>query len=100
MHHLLFAIYHRYRLPRLHRYLLTLLNILPDIQLCDHPIPSLFCEQVTEEALAAQLFDWSSDIFVARAPGRLDVMGGIADYSGSLVLQVPHSFFIFLHLPP
>lgn len=28
------------------------------------------------------------DIFVARAPGRLDVMGGIADYSGSLVLQV------------
>ncbi|KAL2555174.1 Ribosomal protein S5 domain 2-type fold [Forsythia ovata] len=27
------------------------------------------------------------DIFVARAPGRLDVMGGIADYSGSLVLQ-------------
>ena len=28
------------------------------------------------------------DIYVARAPGRLDVMGGIADYSGSLVLQV------------
>ena len=27
-------------------------------------------------------------MFVARAPGRLDVMGGIADYSGSLVLQV------------
>ncbi len=26
---------------------------------------------------------------VARAPGRLDVMGGIADYSGSLVLQRP-----------
>lgn len=25
---------------------------------------------------------------MARAPGRLDVMGGIADYSGSLVLQV------------
>lgn len=25
----------------------------------------------------------------ARAPGRLDVMGGIADYSGSLVLQLP-----------
>ena len=30
-----------------------------------------------------------SDVFVARAPGRLDVMGGIADYSGSLVLQLP-----------
>jgi L-arabinokinase len=29
------------------------------------------------------------ELFVARAPGRLDVMGGIADYSGSLVLQLP-----------
>ncbi|MEW6128002.1 MAG: galactokinase family protein [Acidobacteriota bacterium] len=29
------------------------------------------------------------DILVTRAPGRLDVMGGIADYSGSLVLQLP-----------
>lgn len=28
-------------------------------------------------------------IFSASAPGRLDVMGGIADYSGSLVLQMP-----------
>jgi hypothetical protein len=28
-------------------------------------------------------------VFVGRAPGRLDVMGGIADYSGSLVLQLP-----------
>ena len=28
-------------------------------------------------------------IFVARAPGRLDLMGGIADYSGSLVLELP-----------
>jgi L-arabinokinase len=31
----------------------------------------------------------SEPAFVARAPGRLDVMGGIADYSGSLVLQWP-----------
>ena len=30
-----------------------------------------------------------NELFVARAPGRLDVMGGIADYSGSLVLQLP-----------
>jgi L-arabinokinase len=29
------------------------------------------------------------DVFVARAPGRLDVMGGIADYSGAVVLQMP-----------
>ncbi len=28
-------------------------------------------------------------IGIARAPGRLDVMGGIADYSGSLVCQLP-----------
>src|SRR5688500_17826781 len=27
--------------------------------------------------------------FEASAPGRMDVMGGIADYSGSLVLQMP-----------
>lgn len=34
-------------------------------------------------------FDSSRNIVLARAPGRLDVMGGIADYSGSLVLQWP-----------
>ena len=28
-------------------------------------------------------------LYVARAPGRLDVMGGIADYSGSLVCEMP-----------
>lgn len=33
-------------------------------------------------------FYLQEEIYVARAPGRLDVMGGIADYSGSLVLQV------------
>jgi len=31
----------------------------------------------------------SASRVTARAPGRLDVMGGIADYSGSLVLQMP-----------
>lgn len=30
-------------------------------------------------------------ITIARAPGRLDLMGGIADYSGSLVLEYPIS---------
>lgn len=29
------------------------------------------------------------EITITRAPGRLDVMGGIADYSGSLVLELP-----------
>ena len=31
----------------------------------------------------------NAPLFIARAPGRLDVMGGIADYSGSLVLELP-----------
>jgi galactokinase len=35
------------------------------------------------------LFDPQPEITIARAPGRLDVMGGIADYSGSLVLELP-----------
>jgi galactokinase len=35
------------------------------------------------------LFDPSAELVIARAPGRLDVMGGIADYSGSLVLELP-----------
>src|SRR2546421_12053807 len=35
------------------------------------------------------LFEPKGELFVTRAPGRLDVMGGIADYSGSLVLELP-----------
>jgi galactokinase len=35
------------------------------------------------------LFERGAALAIARAPGRLDVMGGIADYSGSLVLQRP-----------
>lgn len=34
-------------------------------------------------------FDGEGPVFVARAPGRLDVMGGIADYSGSTVCEWP-----------
>src|SRR5688500_18453920 len=34
-------------------------------------------------------FERGAPLWVSRAPGRLDVMGGIADYSGSLVLQRP-----------
>ncbi len=44
-----------------------------------------FLETVSHHAL----FDRAVPVTVARAPGRLDVMGGIADYSGSLVLQRP-----------
>src|SRR5215470_15612922 len=38
---------------------------------------------------ARRLFDPTAELVVTRAPGRLDVMGGIADYSGSLVLELP-----------
>ncbi|HKE92568.1 MAG TPA: galactokinase family protein [Gemmatimonadales bacterium] len=34
-------------------------------------------------------FSKDSPLYVARAPGRLDVMGGIADYSGARVLELP-----------
>ncbi|KAL0344948.1 UNVERIFIED_CONTAM: L-arabinokinase [Sesamum radiatum] len=45
--------------------------------------------QSRESLAAAAMINWEEEIVVARAPGRLDVMGGIADYSGSLVLQMP-----------
>jgi len=35
------------------------------------------------------LFSKDEKIISATAPGRMDVMGGIADYSGSLLLQMP-----------
>ena len=34
-------------------------------------------------------FETRRPVVVARAPGRLDVMGGVADYSGSLVCEMP-----------
>ena len=34
-------------------------------------------------------FSTNDSIISATAPGRMDVMGGIADYSGSLLLQMP-----------
>jgi galactokinase len=41
------------------------------------------------EAELRTAFDAHAPICVARAPGRLDVMGGFADYSGSLTLELP-----------
>src|SRR5436309_15068039 len=49
---------------------------------------------------ARRLFDPESEIVVSRAPGRLDVMGGIADYSGSLVLQLPIREATYVALQP
>jgi len=48
------------------------------------PLPQLLARVKSE--LAAQ-FDLASPLRVSRAPGRLDVMGGIADYTGSLVCE-------------
>ena len=36
-----------------------------------------------------EFFAGDSPFYIARAPGRLDVMGGIADYSGARVLELP-----------
>jgi galactokinase len=36
-----------------------------------------------------ELFASGEPVFVARAPGRFDVLGGIADYAGGLVLGLP-----------
>jgi L-arabinokinase len=38
-----------------------------------------------------EFFDTAGELIVTRAPGRLDLMGGIGDYSGSLVLELPIS---------
>jgi L-arabinokinase len=46
----------------------------------------------------AGLFEAETPITVARAPGRLDLMGGIADYSGALVLQLPLAAATFVAL--
>ena len=42
-----------------------------------------------ESCRSREFFERGAALVVTRAPGRLDVMGGIADYSGSLVLQRP-----------
>ncbi len=43
----------------------------------------------TEVLTPREFFAVGERVHVATAPGRLDVMGGIADYSGSLVLPLP-----------
>ena len=49
------------------------------------PDADAFSAQVRHDAL----FTPGEPIAVARAPGRLDVLGGIADYAGGLVLGLP-----------
>lgn len=54
-----------------------------------HALARLTNHLQVQHASVAPYFDSNKALFVARAPGRLDVMGGIADYSGSTVLQFP-----------
>ena len=51
-------------------------------------------------APARELFNAKADLIVSRAPGRLDVMGGIADYSGSHVLELPIAEATFVAIQP
>lgn len=55
----------------------------------DLPDVSSFVAGLNDFNSANNFFNSAREIFLARAPGRLDLMGGIADYSGSLVLQYP-----------
>ncbi len=48
----------------------------------------------------ADFFSSNTPLVLARAPGRLDVMGGIADYSGSLVLELPLAAATFVAIQP
>jgi L-arabinokinase len=57
-------------------------------------------EAFVETLRAQALFEPGAALFVSRAPGRLDVMGGIADYSGSLVLQRPIAEATFAAVQP
>ena len=47
-------------------------------------------------AARGDFFDPRRPVLLTRAPGRLDVMGGIADYSGSLVLELPLAVATFV----
>jgi len=42
---------------------------------------------VTELIRSGQLFSAAKPVFICRAPGRLDLMGGNVDYTGGLVFQ-------------
>jgi galactokinase len=53
------------------------------------PDVAQFAEKLDAFQQSAEFFDSKKEIIISRAPGRLDLMGGIADYSGALVLQYP-----------
>ncbi len=60
-------------------------DLVPTQHVDEFPGASAFCRSVAE----SPFFGESATIVLSRAPGRLDVLGGVADYSGSLVLELP-----------
>lgn len=46
-----------------------------------------FKDQVANAVVAHDFFELEKPVWLARAPGRLDVMGGNVDYTGGMVLQ-------------
>ena len=52
-------------------------------------LETLIRELDSGHELLAACIDRNQPLVAGRAPARLDVMGGIADYSGSAVLQLP-----------
>lgn len=65
---------------------LRFVSVLDELAKAQHEVTSFASHELRA---ASGLFDWTRELMVTRAPGRLDVMGGIADYSGSTVLQMP-----------
>lgn len=65
------------------------------IQKANYDLPDVadFVKKIPNDFFAG-----TGEIIVTRSPGRLDVMGGIADYSGSLVLEMPISEAVFAAL--
>src|SRR5580698_4487456 len=51
------------------------------------PELTAFEDQIAPILAAHNFFDAEKPIHVARAPGRLDLMGGNVDYTGGMVLQ-------------
>ena len=61
----------------------------PDLEHFAPALRRLEAMRDSSDSMLRDFFASDATVYVARAPGRLDVMGGIADYSGALVLQLP-----------
>jgi L-arabinokinase len=57
-------------------------------------------EMATRALLSWEEWQPDASVVLGYAPGRLDVLGGIADYSGATVLQMPLAVGIFVAIQP